>query len=201
MKKPAEHQRDDAPLPHPRRRAGRWLLLLLGIILGLLLAMLWEIADSQPSQAGNTQPSQAAETAVRVIDGDTLVLAGDAGRPSGSGTTYRLWGIDAPELNQLCADGWPAGAKARGFLRLLVEGLAVTCDDRGADKYGRTLSVCTAGQTSLGQAMVRAGHAWAYTKYSRDYLPDEWRARSVKAGVHAHGCLPPWDYRHGKAGK
>jgi endonuclease YncB( thermonuclease family) len=35
----------------------------------------------------------------RVIDGDTLRV---------DGVTYRLWGIDAPEEHQSCADGWPA---------------------------------------------------------------------------------------------
>jgi endonuclease YncB( thermonuclease family) len=40
---------------------------------------------------------------VRVVDGDTLRV---------DGVTYRLWGIDAPESGQPCADGWPAGQTA-----------------------------------------------------------------------------------------
>jgi endonuclease YncB( thermonuclease family) len=36
----------------------------------------------------------AAQT---VTDGDTIKL---------NGTTWRLWGIDAPEMRQTCKDGW-----------------------------------------------------------------------------------------------
>ena len=45
-----------------------------------------------------------------ITDGDTLKQGG---------ITYRLWGIDAPEAKQVCADGWQleydqaAGAKRR----------------------------------------------------------------------------------------
>jgi len=52
------HIRDDAPLPHPRRRAGRWLLLLLGIVPRLLLSLLWEIAE------GNIQAAVRVPTYV-----------------------------------------------------------------------------------------------------------------------------------------
>jgi hypothetical protein len=41
-----------------------------------------------------------AARAQTVVDGDTIKL---------DGTRWRLWGIDAPETHQSCADGWPAG--------------------------------------------------------------------------------------------
>ncbi len=48
----------------------------------------------------------AAQT---VTDGDTIKF----------GTTiYRLWGIDAPETKQVCADGWPAGSEATRALEI-----------------------------------------------------------------------------------
>ena len=37
------------------------------------------------------------------------------------GVTYRLWGIDAPESAQPCADGRPAGKAATEHLRALQD--------------------------------------------------------------------------------
>lgn len=45
-------------------------------------------------------PAAGAQTA---IDGDTLQYKGVA---------VYLWGIDAPEKGQICADGWNAGQAA-----------------------------------------------------------------------------------------
>jgi endonuclease YncB( thermonuclease family) len=118
-----------------------------------------------------------------------------------TGTHVRLFGIDAPELGQRCTDGWPAGDKAKGFLITLITGGLVVCDDRGKDKYGRTLGVCSANGTLLNQAMVRTGNALAYSQYSRDYVLDEIGARNAKAGMWAHNCQAPWDFRHNKEGK
>jgi endonuclease YncB( thermonuclease family) len=38
-----------------------------------------------------------------VIDGDTIRIGA---------ATFRLWGIDAPEAKQTCANGWQAGQTA-----------------------------------------------------------------------------------------
>jgi len=47
---------------------------------------------------------RAEAQAVHVTDGDTIKL---------NGTTYRLWGIDAPETKQWCGD-YPAGCAGGG---------------------------------------------------------------------------------------
>lgn len=190
--------RGEAPGDNPRLRPNwrkRWLML--AVVLGLLLIGLGLLraptATAAPQQgARNTQTAPTPLTLnradVRVLDGDTIVL---------NGVHVRLYGIDAPELGQLCADKWPAGDKARGFLRVLIEGQPVSCNNRGLDKYGRTLAVCWVGTTDLNQAMVRTGNALAYSRYSRDYVLDEITARQAKAGMWAHNCQAPWDFRHG----
>ena len=68
--------------------------------------------------------------AQRVIDGDTIDL---------NGTRWRLWGIDAPETHQACADGWAAGLKATAAMRSLIEGRQVACEFRGHDRYKRSI--------------------------------------------------------------
>jgi len=129
-----------------------------------------------------------AATAQTVVDGDTIKI---------SGTTYRLWGIDAPELHQSCA-GWPAGIESARALGTLMRDKAVTCEPRTQDRYGRTVALCRADGMDLGAAMVSAGMAWAFVRYSRDYVGGEDNARAAGLGVHAHACIPAWEWRAGQ---
>jgi endonuclease YncB( thermonuclease family) len=124
--------------------------------------------------------------AQRVIDGDTIDL---------NGTRWRLWGIDAPETHQACADGWPAGLEATAAMGRLMEGKAVVCEFRGHDRYKRSIGLCRAGGEDLGASMVSAGMAWAFTRYSSDYVSQERAAIGARLGVHAHDCLKPWGRR------
>jgi endonuclease YncB( thermonuclease family) len=106
--------------------------------------------------AGMASASLAATAAVR--SGDTLQLGE---------TVYRLDGIDAPEVDQLCiddhADPWSCGVEAREQLTRLIAGRAVRCDDLGPDKplKSRRLGLCTVDgdKLSLNQQMARAGYA------------------------------------------
>src|ERR1700754_2087150 len=96
-------------------------------------------------------PSLAANAVVH--DGDPLQL-GDI--------TYRLDGIDAPELDQVCiddhADPWACGIEARDQLTKLIGGRPVHCDDLGPDKSTkrRHVGICNVEgeSTSLNQQLV-----------------------------------------------
>jgi len=124
---------------------------------------------------------------VRTVDGDTLKLD--------DGKLYRLWGIDAAEQGQRCADGWRAGIEARTTLRELIAGHAIACEPLTNDRYGRIVALCRADGQDLGAAMVSAGMAWAFVKYSGDYVEHERTATAEHIGVHAHDCAKPWDWR------
>lgn len=76
-------------------------------------------------------------TAQTVVDGDTIKLEGVA---------FRLWGIDAPESHQSCADGWAAGLAVSRAVYAFVEGRAIACEPRGRDRYG-WMSVQSIAQT------------------------------------------------------
>lgn len=134
-----------------------------------------------------TAPAPAV--AQGAVDGDTLKV---------NGVTYRLWGIDAPETAQACPDGWPAGRLATTQLQTLIKGRPVVCEAKDTDRYGRAVAICRAGGEDLGALMVRSGMAWAFVRYSSDYVEQEARAKAAGLGVHAHGCAPAWEWRAGK---
>lgn len=121
-----------------------------------------------------------------VIDGDTLRL---------NGITWRLHGIDAPEAKQTCADGWWAGQEAYLALGRIVWTRKVECTEVTKDRYGRSVGRCTADGKDIGAQMVREGYAWAFTRYSAEYIGQENLARDQGLGVHVHNCGQPPDWR------
>ena len=85
------------------------------------------------------------------IDGDTR---------KAESAEYRLFGIDAPELQQTCidADGksWTCGRTAQARLKALVTGRAVDCAPRGPDSDGRKLALCgSEAVADFGDTLVR----------------------------------------------
>jgi endonuclease YncB( thermonuclease family) len=126
-------------------------------------------------------------TAQTVIDGDTIKL---------NGVNYRLHGIDAPELHQTCPDGWDAGQKARNALQGIIDARGnVRCQKMAEDHYGRTVAICRASGMDMGAAIVSLGYAWAYRKYSSQYVDQEAFAARNWRGLHGHDCRPAWEYR------
>jgi endonuclease YncB( thermonuclease family) len=118
------------------------------------------------------------------IDGNTIRM---------DGITYRLWGIDAPELDQRCyPQGWRAGIEAARALAAMIERRPVTCEAKGQDGYGRTAALCHAGGRDLGAAMVVSGMALALTG---DYVDQEAQAMRARVGMHGHACLSPSEWR------
>ena len=140
-----------------------------------------------------TSPSWAAEPVVK--DGDTIQLAG---------STYRLDGIDAPELDQICVDehanSWACGLEARDQLAKLVGKREVRCRDLGADPtYGKwRIGICTVdGETaSLNQMLVRAGFALNFEPAAKGrFKADEAAAREALAGLWKGCFVAPAEFR------
>jgi endonuclease YncB( thermonuclease family) len=53
--------------------------------------------------------------------------------------------------------------EAKHELDRLMAGRPIHREDRGCDRYRRTIGLCRAGRQDLGAAMVSAGMAWAFT--------------------------------------
>ncbi len=127
-----------------------------------------------------------------VLDGDTLEVGS---------LRIRLFGVDAPELDQVCwtADGreWPCGLAAQARLAALVDGIETGCRPRERDSYGRLIARCSAGGHDLGETLVREGLAWAYLRFSYQYADTEALARDEGAGIWQGEAQAAWHYRAG----
>jgi len=129
---------------------------------------------------------------VRVIDGDTIDIAG---------SRIRLQGIDAPETDQSCFDAanraWWCGRAATRVLIDHLGGRPFKCESSGLDRYRRVLAVCVLPDGSDVNAwMVQQGWALAYYHYSDVYQPQEDEAHAARRGIWAGTFMPPWEWRH-----
>lgn len=123
------------------------------------------------------------------ISGPATVIDGDGVRIGGA--SIRLWGIDAPEMDQTCiaqsGERYTCGAVSRDALARLIAGHVVLCRILGIDRYNRALGECfTANSTdaqSINAQLVRDGMAVAYERYSRAYVAEQEEAKRAKRGL------------------
>ena len=118
------------------------------------------------------------------------------------GKEIRLQGVDAPEWSQECTLGvntkWMAGQEATAWAKSFVANKWASCAVETRDRYGRYVATCMVDGWDLNEALVRAGWAFAYTRYSDRYVDAEYAARDEKAGIWAGKCIFPEDWRHQK---
>jgi endonuclease YncB( thermonuclease family) len=150
--------------------------------LGALLAAVLVLAGTPA--AARTFTARAS----RVHDGDSLLLVprGEAPRE------IRLEGIDCPEHGQ------PFAEAARDLTAGFVSGRDLEVEGSVADEYGRLLSRVRVDGRDLSLALLRAGLAWHFKRYSSDaeLAEAEELARRERRGLWADPApLAPWDFR------
>ena len=133
---------------------------------------------------------------IHVLDGDTITIEDHAGQMQ----RVRLFGIDAPELDQ------PFGKKAKDFLRKRL-GNDAWFEVVSVDRYGRLVAMLYTNRRhkrSLNMEMIEAGMAYHFTnfgaieggftaqKYARENRKGVWGAKEP--------VETPWDYRE-RAGR
>ncbi len=124
-----------------------------------------------------------SETAI--VDGDTFDL---------NGVRIRLNGIDAPEYGQKCGSR-DCGVEALEALDKLIHSGPIDCQSMGDDGYGRVIGKCSVADQDIGAKLVSDGFAYAFVKYSADYIVEEESARSRGVGVWRGDYQRPWDFR------
>ena len=134
-----------------------------------------------------------AFTSAQANDGDTLTI---------NGITYRLDGIDAPELDQNCIDEvgevYPCGQLAHKVIQQFIAERPIHCDDLGPDpKYPqRRIGHCTTDGVDLHHWLVKEGWAINFEPYARGrFKDDEREAREARLGIWKGCFVNPQDFR------
>lgn len=122
-----------------------------------------------------------AQVVERVVDGDTIIVAG-IGR-------VRLIGVDTPETVDPRRPVQFFGREASAFAKRLLEGKSVRLeyDQPRTDRYGRTLAyVWLPDGPMANREIIRRGYGHAYTRFPFRYL-EEFRALEREARLAGHG--------------
>ena len=134
-----------------------------------------------------------------VHDGDTFSLGE---------VSLRLWGVDAPELEQRCRSGEVCGERSRTHLIELLSGALVQCDQqkslrsgRLTESFGRPLVRCVARRQGrredVGGRMIEDGFAVMYRSDNRyGYSVQQAHALESLAGLMGRCMLRPDIWRN-----
>lgn len=149
----------------------------------LILAAL-AVLFALPAMAG-------PEGRVTVVDGDTIRVDGER---------VRLFGIDAPERDQLCweADGTAVrcGEWSTRVLARFAEGRQARCEAIRLDRFGRTLATCEVRGVDLGETLLRNGVVFVYSGETlRDYPDYQKEAELLERGLWAWRHEDPREFR------
>lgn len=171
------------------------------IVVAGMLGAIWEATPPHASQTYELKGK-----VVRVADGDTLTLR-DQGAVDGGIKKIRLASIDTPEKKSGSnRPGQPYARAATKYLadRVAGEVIQLTCYE--TDRYGRHIcDVPLTDQpplTTVNQALVLAGFAWANQQAGGKYLRDDRllalqaQAKAQKRGLWAQpDPVAPWVWR------
>lgn len=142
---------------------------------------------------GGTAPLVSGEHIsgpLRVIDGDTVAIGSEK---------IRLFGIDAPEKAQTCADAsgaeFACGSWVTQTVHRTYTAQTANCTLTDIDRYGRKVGTCAVDGKDMGYRLVSDGLAFAYTKYSDRYVEAEKAARVTGRGLHGYTVANPAAFR------
>lgn len=133
---------------------------------------------------------------VRVVNADTLIMYNNY---------FKLFGIDAPESNQTCANrsgrSYNCGREAAMWLKNWIGENELECHVIRQNTKGDMEGTCSFGPYDLGAALVNAGWAVANINVTDIYYPYEEQAKENKRGLWQGQFYMPWDWRKMQARK
>lgn len=152
----------------------------------LIIALAWLALGMVALSSGQTLA--ANDQSANELKKLTVTGIWDADSLRAGALRFRLHGIDAPELKQLCFNQanqpYDCGKMARDFLRSVIEiGSQIECQHLDTDRYRRLVVRCFHDGQDIAAQLVRAGWALAYRRYSKDYIMAEKHAAEARQGI------------------
>lgn len=159
------------------------------VVLGLLA-----IVAASGAAAAAEEAITGNRDSIKVIDGDTLLIAG---------RTIQLAGIDAPELGQLCVHGdqtWHCGLRAAYALHKLIELAAdpVVCSHLTETSPTLLTGTCEIGEENISLTLLQGGYAAVPPGSGYFYKAAEEHARGAGLGIWGSRFVLPWNWRDGR---
>lgn len=132
-----------------------------------------------------------------IADGDALTARCET--PTGlENLRVRLAEIDAPEKGQAF------GNRSRQHLAELCFKKQAVVKPQTTDRYGRTVARVECDGVDANAEQFRSGMAWVFDRYviDRSLYAVQDEAKAAKRGLWAESHpVPPWEWRHGRAGR
>ena len=135
----------------------------------------------------------------KIIDGDTIKI---------NKKKIRLFGIDAPEKDQICKKiyinffifnfqkDYKCGEKSTSALLKKLKDEEVKCIlEKNKDRYRRNIGTCYVKNQDINKWLVKNGHALAYKRYSKKYVLEEQYAKENKLGIWKGAFIEPEKWR------
>ena len=135
----------------------------------------------------------------KVIDGDTIKI---------DEKKIRLFGIDAPEKEQICKKiylsflifnfqkNYKCGEKSTLALSNKLKDINIRCILKDSkDRYKRNIGTCFIEKEDINAWLVENGYAIAYTRYSKKYISSEEYAKENKLGLWQGTFIKPEKWR------
>lgn len=125
-----------------------------------------------------------------ILSGETLQV---------DGKIFRLRGIDAPELGQICTNksgkSFDCGRISATGMMDLTAGTTVHCEPINSNEISPILAVCKAAGYDLSEGMVYTGWALADPQTGEDFSQFQQQAEDNKNGLWAGQFELPWVWR------
>jgi endonuclease YncB( thermonuclease family) len=116
-----------------------------------------------------------------------------------NGRYIRLYGVDAPDNDQICSDATGAsyncGEEAASWIREWIDKNPVDCYLLKIVPNGQDLATCVWGEYDIGAALIASGWGLAKKSETDIYQPYEAKAQSESSGLWQGTFYSPEDWR------